>query len=45
MVRQGDSVSDAMEKQCGAFPLLMINMYRAAETSGSYYELHIAAAF
>lgn len=35
MVRQGDSVSDAMEKQCGAFPLLMINMYRAAETSGS----------
>ena len=35
MVRQGDSVSDAMEKQCGAFPLLMINMYRAAETNGS----------
>lgn len=35
MVRQGDSVSDAMEKQCGAFPLMMINMYRAAETSGS----------
>lgn len=35
MVRQGESVSDALEKQSGAFPLLMINMYRAAETSGS----------
>lgn len=35
MVRQGESVSDALEKQAGAFPLLMINMYHAAETSGS----------
>lgn len=35
LVRQGESVSDALEKQAGAFPLLMINMYRAAETSGS----------
>ena len=35
LVRQGESISDAMEKQTGAFPLLMINMYRAAETSGN----------
>ncbi len=35
LVRQGEAVSDAMEKQLGAFPPLMINMYRAAETSGS----------
>lgn len=35
LVRQGESISDAMEKQIGAFPLLMINMYRAAETSGN----------
>ncbi len=35
MVRQGEAISDALEKQVGAFPLLMINMYRAAETSGN----------
>lgn len=35
MVRQGDSVSDALLKQHGAFPLLMINMYHAAEISGN----------
>ena len=35
LVRQGESISDAMEKQTGAFPLLMVNMYRAAETSGN----------
>lgn len=35
LVRQGEAVFDAMEKQVGAFPLLMINMYRAAETSGN----------
>ncbi len=35
LVRQGEAISDAMEKQIGAFPLLMINMYRAAETSGN----------
>ncbi len=35
LVRQGEAVSDAMEKQTGAFPLLMINMYRAAETGGN----------
>ncbi len=35
LVRQGESISDAMEKQIGAFPILMINMYRAAEASGS----------
>lgn len=34
LVRQGQSISDAMEQQRGAFPLLMVNMYRAAETSG-----------
>ena len=35
LVRQGESISDAMEKQTGAFPTLMIHMYRAAETSGN----------
>lgn len=35
LVRQGESVSDAMEMQGGAFPPLMINMYRAAEESGN----------
>ncbi|MBD5502000.1 MAG: type II secretion system F family protein, partial [Lachnospiraceae bacterium] len=35
LVRQGESISDALEKQVGAFPLLMVNMYRAAETSGN----------
>lgn len=35
LVRQGESVSDAMEKQGGAFPALMIHMYRAAEESGN----------
>ena len=34
LVRQGQSISYAMEQQRGAFPLLMVNMYRAAETSG-----------
>ncbi len=34
LVRQGEAISDAMEQQNGAFPLLMVNMYRAAETSG-----------
>lgn len=38
LIRQGDSVSDAMEKQVGAFPLLMIHMYRAAESSGNLIE-------
>lgn len=35
LVRQGVAVSDAMEQQNGAFPLLMVNMYRAAESSGN----------
>lgn len=35
LIRQGESVADAMEQQGGAFPVLMINMYRAAETSGN----------
>ena len=34
LVRQGQAISDAMEQQKGAFPILMVNMYRAAETSG-----------
>lgn len=34
LIRQGEAVSDAMEQQNGAFPLMMVNMYRAAETSG-----------
>lgn len=38
LVRQGESISDAMEKQPGAFPGLMINMYRAAEGNGSLGE-------
>lgn len=35
LVRQGVAISDAMEQQNGAFPLLMVNMYRAAESSGN----------
>lgn len=35
LIRQGESIADAMEQQGGAFPVLMINMYRAAETSGN----------
>lgn len=35
LIRQGESVADAMEQQGGAFPVLMVNMYRAAETSGN----------
>lgn len=34
-IRQGISLSDAMEAQEGAFPTLMIYMFRSAETSGS----------
>lgn len=34
-IRQGVSLSDAMEAQNGAFPSLMIYMYRSAESSGS----------
>lgn len=34
LIRQGEAVSDALEQQNGAFPLLMVNMYRAAESSG-----------
>lgn len=38
LVRQGVSVSDAMEQQTGAFPQLMIHMFRAAETGGNLAE-------
>ena len=34
-VRQGEALSDAMEQQKGAFPVLMIHMYRAAENGGN----------
>lgn len=34
-IRQGVSLSDAMEQQEGAFPELMIYMYRSAEMSGN----------
>ncbi len=34
-LRQGISLSDAMEAQNGAFPSLMIYMYRSAESSGN----------
>ncbi len=34
-VRQGEALSDAMEQQKGAFPALMIHMYRAAENGGN----------
>ncbi len=35
LIRQGESLADAMEQQGGAFPVLMVNMYRAAQTSGN----------
>ena len=35
LVRQGVALSDALEEQGGCFPPLMVNMYRAAETSGT----------
>lgn len=34
-LQQGVVLSDALEKQVGCFPDLMINMYRAGEASGS----------
>lgn len=34
-LRQGIALSDAMESQEGAFPPLMVYMYRSAETSGN----------
>lgn len=35
LIRQGVALSDAMEAQGGAFPPLMINMYRSAEATGN----------
>ena len=35
LVRQGVALSDAMERQGDAFPLLMVNMIRTAEMSGT----------
>lgn len=34
-IRQGTAVSDAMEQTGGAFPTLAVNMFRAAEASGT----------
>ncbi len=34
LIRQGVALSDAMEQQGGAFPELMIHMFRSAEASG-----------
>ena len=34
-VRQGTALSDAMEEQGDAFPELLINMFRSAETAGN----------
>lgn len=34
-IRQGEAMSEAMEQQGGAFPTLMIHMFRAAEASGN----------
>lgn len=44
LVRQGESVADAMEQQRGAFPILMVNMYRAAETSGNLADTAVRLA-
>lgn len=38
LVRQGVSLSDAMEQQTGAFPRLMLHMFRAAEAGGNLSE-------
>ncbi len=35
LIRQGISLSDAMEQQAGVFPELMIYMFRSAELSGN----------
>ncbi|MDO4458914.1 MAG: type II secretion system F family protein [Clostridia bacterium] len=34
-IRRGESISDAMEKEAPAFPELLVNMMRSAETGGS----------
>lgn len=43
-IRQGIALSDAMEAQGGAFPSLMIYMYRSAETSGNLDEVALKMA-
>lgn len=35
LIRQGVSLSDAMEQQEGVFPPMMVHMFRAAETAGN----------
>lgn len=43
-IRQGISLSSAMEAQEGAFPPLMIHMYRSAETSGNLEKVALQMA-
>lgn len=43
-IRQGISLSDAMEAQNGAFPPLMIYMYRSAESSGNLEKVTLQMA-
>lgn len=43
-IRQGISLSEAMEAQNGAFPDLMINMYRSAETGGNLEQVSLKMA-
>lgn len=43
-IRQGIALSNAMEAQEGAFPPLMIHMYRSAETSGNLEKVALQMA-
>lgn len=43
-IRQGISLSEAMEAQNGAFPDLMIHMYRSAETGGNLEQVSLKMA-
>lgn len=44
LLRQGVALSDAMEAANGAFPSLMIYMYRSAETSGNLEKVALQMA-
>lgn len=43
-IRQGISLSEAMEAQGGVFPDLMIHMYRSAETGGNLEQVSLKMA-
>lgn len=43
-IRKGESLSEAMEDQNGAFPPLMIYMFRSAETSGNIDQVALKMA-